>query len=185
MRIPTSQLDSLLSLQNSHGNLQTKNSELNEARKKDPALDRALYAADMARMQADISKADTLARKAARGETLSDEEQAFMEREAPEKLREVDKARQRAREITAQARQTKTPAEATQVLAQAATEMNASIKSGNPDYAQLLGEALRAAVKADDKAQGSGNRLSALSESMLAQHAMTTHRELYRVDTKA
>ena len=78
MRIPSRPLTQLLAPKISSEKTQEQSSELNEARKKDPALDRALYAADMAKMHADIAKADTLARKAARGETLDDEEQAFM-----------------------------------------------------------------------------------------------------------
>ena len=183
MRIPSSQLTQLLAPKISSEKTQEQSSELNEARKKDPALDRALYAADMAKMHADIAKADTLARKAARGETLDDEEQAFMTQEAPEKLREAEKAKQRAKEIVSQARQARTPEEAAQILAQAATEMSTSIKNGNLDYAQFLSEALQGETKDGDNQNP--RALSSLTENILAQHANGPHRALYRVDTKA
>lgn len=67
-----------------------------ELRKKDPALDRAMYLADLAKMHDDISKAEQIAKKVAKGEPISDEEKEFILKNDPEKYKRAIEARKRA-----------------------------------------------------------------------------------------
>ena len=81
---------SLLNYQSQDNSLFGKSNKaknfLQTQRKLNPELDASLYALDLSKAISDTSKTDELAKKVARGEKLTNEEKAFMEKTDPEKL---------------------------------------------------------------------------------------------------
>lgn len=70
-----------------------ENSLLNEARKNDPALDKMIYNADMAKLHEEQARAQNIAKKIAQGKKLSEEEREFIEKYDPELIKKAERAK--------------------------------------------------------------------------------------------
>lgn len=158
MKIQNDRFAAMFTLHNSPDQTRETRDKVRAARKEDPALDRALYDADMAALHDEIAKVEVLAKKVARGEQLSNEEREFLQQNSPEVLRTAEEARQRAKEIGEALKQADGSEERQQILSSAMMEIDSSLKGGNEKYAEYVIEAL----SAQGKDQKSNNGIESL-----------------------
>lgn len=110
--------------------------ELIEQRKKNPALDIALYDAQKAQMLEDVAKEKMIALKVAKGEKLSKEEQEFMEKNNPQLLQKAAMAK----EFVKQLKQNKNT-NSLHVL----SAIN-NIQKYDPQYAELVSQSFNSSL---------------------------------------
>lgn len=138
---------SLLNYQNQDNSLFGKSNKaknfLQTQRKLNPELDASLYALDLSKAISDTSRADELAKKVARGEKLTNEEKAFMEKTDPEKLKKAEEANLQREELKRQLKNAKTPSHAASIISSALANVISLQKSGDTVMADLLMEGVK------------------------------------------
>lgn len=141
----------MVNLHNKPNKTDTEKEKLWNARKNDAQLDRILYQSDMNKLYEETFKAENLAKKLARGEALTDEEKAFLERVNPELLKEAQRAKEEGERLKQSLKNAKSQQEAHTIVEQAQLQANMVAKH-KPQYAMLLKEAIKAACNEKDKA---------------------------------
>ena len=116
---------------------------LQTQRKLNPELDASLYALDLSKAISDTSRTDELAKKVARGEKLTNEEKAFMEKTDPEKLKKAEEANLQREELKRQLKNAKTPSHAASIISSALANVISIQKSGDTVMADLLMEGIK------------------------------------------
>ena len=116
---------------------------LQTQRKLNPELDASLYALDLSKAISDTSRTDELAKKVARGEKLTNEEKAFMEKTDPEKLKKAEEANLKREELKRQLKNSKTPSHAASIISSSLTNVLNVQKSGDTVMADLLMEGIK------------------------------------------
>lgn len=116
---------------------------LQTQRKLNPELDASLYALDLSKAISDTSRTDELAKKVARGEKLTNEEKAFMEKTDPEKLKKAEEANLQREELKRQLKNAKTPSHAASIISSALANVISIQKSGDTVMADLLMEGVK------------------------------------------
>lgn len=116
---------------------------LQTQRKLNPELDASLYALDLSKAISDTSRTDELAKKVARGEKLTNEEKAFMEKTDPEKLKKAEEANLQREELKRQLKNAKTPSHAASIISSALSNVISIQKSGDTVMADLLMEGIK------------------------------------------
>ena len=116
---------------------------LQTQRKLNPELDASLYALDLSKAISDTSKTDELAKKVARGEKLTNEEKAFMEKTDPEKLKKAEEANLQREELKRQLKNAKSPSHAASIISSALANVISIQKSGDTVMADLLMEGIK------------------------------------------
>ena len=138
---------SLLNYQSQDTNIFGKSNKaknfLQTQRKLNPELDASLYALDLSKAISDTSKTDELAKKVARGEKLTNEEKAFMEKTDPEKLKKAEEANLQREELKRQLKNAKTPSHAASIISSSLTNVLNVQKSGDTVMADLLMEGIK------------------------------------------
>ena len=138
---------SLLNYQSQDNSLFGKSNKaknfLQTQRKLNPELDASLYALDLSKAISDTSKTDELAKKVARGEKLTNEEKAFMEKTDPEKLKKAEEANLQREELKRQLKNAKTPSHAASIISSSLTNVLNVQKSGDTVMADLLMEGIK------------------------------------------
>lgn len=116
---------------------------LQTQRKLNPELDASLYALDLSKAISDTSRTDELAKKVARGEKLTNEEKAFMEKTDPEKLKKAEEANLQREELKRQLKNAKSPSHAASIISSALANVISIQKSGDTVMADLLMEGIK------------------------------------------
>lgn len=142
MKITGNNYNFLLGYNNKDNNSAIRK-KLDEQRKDDPVLDRALYQSDMAELMSDMGKADAIARKAAKGGNLTEEEKKFMEDFDPEQLKKAEKAKEEAKRIKESMKNASSKEEAQGIMMQALTTASQMMKNGDAQFGKLLIEAIK------------------------------------------
>lgn len=138
---------SLLNYQSQDNSLFGKSNKaknfLQTQRKLNPELDASLYALDLSKAISDTYRTDELAKKVARGEKLTNEEKAFMEKTDPEKLKKAEEANLQREELKRQLKNAKTPSHAASIISSSLTNVLNVQKSGDTVMADLLMEGIK------------------------------------------
>ncbi|MDA3732400.1 hypothetical protein PBV87_12965 [Niameybacter massiliensis] len=130
-----------LNLHNKVNKTTEEQDKLWNERANNQALDRALYLNDLSKVYEEQFKAENLAKKLAKGESLTKEERAYLEKVNPQLLKDAEKAKQEAENLKNQLKNAKDKQTAQKLIEQASFQANAVAKY-NKQYADLLKEAI-------------------------------------------
>ena len=144
MKINNTQFLQGFTLYNKKNKTLKETNELNDMRKKDPQLDRALYQADIAKMYEECSKVEQIAKKVAKGEPITKEEEEFINQVDPELLKKANMAKNQGDNLKVKLKNAKTKEEAQSILSQS-TSVVVGLKDSDPVYANILMEAIKKA----------------------------------------
>lgn len=139
------------SINNSKNKTQAIKDELNKARENDPVLDRALYISDIAEMYKKMAMEEAIAKKIAKGESLTPEEKEYAKEMDPKILRMAESVKEKSESLKDKLKGAKTKEEAQRVIMSASSEASMVIELGNSQYGELLMEGIRDAVSKYNK----------------------------------
>ncbi|MEG2928124.1 MAG: hypothetical protein RR846_01130 [Oscillospiraceae bacterium] len=114
-------------------------------KEEEPRYDSVSFGSEKSDMFSDITKADELAKKYARGDVLTEAELKFLEEKNPELFRQAVNAKKHATELKRQMRAAKTPQQARDI-ALSASGMAFSMAKYNPGQAAIYLEAINKAI---------------------------------------
>lgn len=115
-------------------------------------LQRVLEPQEVDDSERDAKKAEKIARKIARGETVTPQEKAFLMKTDPKLAQMAELARQQGERIKHALQNASTKSEQQNIIHQA-YDMVAQVSKKQPQFGELLGEAVKAAVQ-DSKKKG-------------------------------
>lgn len=130
-----------LNLHNKVNKTPEETDKLWDERANNEALDRALYLNDLSKICEEQFKAEQLAKKLAKGERLTQEERAYLEKVNPQLLKDAEKAKEEAENLKNQLKNSKNKQAAQNIIEQASFQANAASQY-NMQYANLLKEAI-------------------------------------------
>ncbi len=115
-------------------------------------LQRVLEPQEVDDSERDAKKAEKIARKIARGETVTPQEKAFLMKTDPKLAQMAELARQQGERIKHALQSASSKSEQQNIIHQA-YDMVAQVSKKQPQFGELLGEAVKAAVE-DSKKKG-------------------------------
>lgn len=125
------------------------------------ALDRALYLDDLSKIHEEQFKSEQLAKKLAKGESLTKEEREYLEKVNPQLLKDAEKAKEEAENLKNQLKNAKDKQAAQNVIEQASFQANAVAKY-NMQYANLLKEAIAKVCSEEQGHQHNANQTNTI-----------------------
>ncbi|MFX0547813.1 hypothetical protein ACOAKC_00625 [Hathewaya histolytica] len=132
----------IFNLHNKKNKSMEEQEEVYKARKENQQLDQALYQHDIAKVYEEQAKIENIAKKIARGESLTKEEMELINRVDPEMYRKAEMAKQEGEELKNNIKRAKSKQEARNMLAQACMKSQQMMQV-DPQYGSLVMEAIK------------------------------------------
>lgn len=128
----------------------------------------------------DAKKAEKIARKIARGESVTPQEKAFLMKTDPKLAQMAELARKEGERIKHALQQASSKTEQQNIIHQA-YQMVSQVSKNNPQFGELLGEAVKAAVQ-DSKKKGFLQEELPEQEQLPEQEELSEKKELPQQD---
>jgi len=160
MRIQgTNNFFNMLNLSNKKFKTREEEEKILKARKDNPVLDKVLYQQDIAKAFEKKSSVEKIAKKIARGESLTAEEMEFIRQNDPEMLRKAQMAKQEKEELERKVKSAQNKQQAQSILAQAGMAALKVAKEVDPQLGNLLMEGVKSVQEEYTKGEKPSNKV--------------------------